>query len=173
MCGVDNTRFLIPAGTLRQCCGVGQSALPGFGTCSTSGTSQVPNHSEKMVILLSSSGFLTLIFLRDFGLSVACPCRSFVSVCMCGSVFVSVNHTRHCSAGLGCAFQGEQSQALCACLWKLGCVSSACSAGVGFVVTGTGGGTSILLLPGALQGHGVGNNAQERNGSLHFCTANI
>lgn len=124
VCGVDIMRFLIPAGALRQCCGMEQSALPGlaFVTHEAVHRSQTTGKNWSgscKIILLFSSQFLTLIFLRDYGLGVASPRRSFLSVCMCRSVFVSVNHTRHWSAGLGCASQGKQCQALCACLWKL------------------------------------------------------
>lgn len=72
------------------------------------------------IISPSSSEFLTLLFLRSGGLSVASPRRSFLSVCLCRSIFCFCKTTTtHWSAGLSCASQGKQSQGLCACLWKL------------------------------------------------------
>lgn len=91
VCGVDNTKFLIPAGTLRQCCGMGQSALPGFGTCSTPGTSQVPNHREKMVMGLQNH-FALFFRISDFDFPKRFWSECCVSVqkfCQCVHVWVS------------------------------------------------------------------------------------
>lgn len=67
VCGGVNTRFLIPAGALGRFCGMGQSALPGPGICSTRGSSQIPNHRKKLVMVLQNRFVLSFrIFDFDF-----------------------------------------------------------------------------------------------------------
>lgn len=65
VCGVDNTRLFIPAAASRRCCGMGQLALPGFGIPSTQGSSQIPNHRKKLVVVLQNH-FTFFFRISDF-----------------------------------------------------------------------------------------------------------
>lgn len=55
VCRLNSTKFLIPAGALRQFRGMGQSALSWSGICSsTQGSSQIPNHRKNLVMVLQN-----------------------------------------------------------------------------------------------------------------------
>lgn len=89
----------------------GTSALPGFGTCSTRGSSQIPNHREEMVMVLQNH-FALFSRISDFdfskGLQSGC-CKSMqkfsqhvrvrVSVCFCKSHQALVCSTGLCFPG--------------------------------------------------------------------------